>query len=748
MASLEGILHAHSGQGVGGEEEEGDLSPPVVKLFGCIPVQTEPPNVKWRRHWAAVVFVAITYNLLSVPFLSVFDVPTASLYVFYTLDAISDLIFIADIVSHFVEGFFENEVLVLDPARIRSHYLRGWFWIDVLGALPLDLLFITSQDRKLHSRLRLPKALRALRASAYFTSWEHHTSHPRLVVLARVALIVFMTTHYVACAFWYVLTTFSTLDDVEWFQSEALLDGSVWIRYMRSFLWAFGLMSGTGADVGYPQKDSQFVLSFFAMLVGYLMLSIIVGQISSLITSTNESDAKYKRKVASLRTFMLARQLPKSIQDSVLAYYDYMYTRHGGHVIDDKELLASCPRHIQRRIRVYLHQRIVSDVPMFHGCSDAFLTHLVMNLEPETYLPGDNVVIAGEVGTSMFFVVSGSVNVHLEGGTQIATLGPGNVFGEIAVLLPRGRRTATVTAATYCDLYALDKSAVDEALENYSEDLGVLWDVAESRIHIHGIAQQRAARLAREKQDSSLDLNSLTLTAASAMSAAGAATSHLSSSSSSSSSDSAIDDPASKSPMAASSVSPVSLSSSPPSSSSSSSSTSSSSSPSSSPLPRPPTSPPPASTPTTAHESTGAPLLSTASTSSIPSMSLLKQKVQKVQKKLAATQALRSSKSLVAEQLSQARAARERMASSDAFMSSSRGLGLGSTLDLGVLLSSSPSSSSVEATAWLDSFCDLLTQHPVGDYLSQCSPSQLSTLHAALSSVSVATVSVLSQRST
>ena len=52
----------------------------------------------------------------------------------------------------------------------------------------------------------------------------------------------------------------------------------------------------------------------------------------------------------------------------------------------------------------------------------------------------------GDFGYGMFAITSGTADVVIEGAV-VRTLGPGDMFGEIAVL-SGGRRTATVIAAT------------------------------------------------------------------------------------------------------------------------------------------------------------------------------------------------------------------------------------------------------------------------------------------------------------
>ena len=70
----------------------------------------------------------------------------------------------------------------------------------------------------------------------------------------------------------------------------------------------------------------------------------------------------------------------------------------------------------------------------------------------------------GEPANGMFVVEQGTLEVHLDDGGSPRILGPGSLLGEIALLTPEGRRTATVIAATDCRLKLLDRAHFDEFL--------------------------------------------------------------------------------------------------------------------------------------------------------------------------------------------------------------------------------------------------------------------------------------------
>lgn len=53
--------------------------------------------------------------------------------------------FIIDILINFRTTYVnQNEEVVSDPAKIAIHYFKGWFLIDMVAAIPFDLLIFGS----------------------------------------------------------------------------------------------------------------------------------------------------------------------------------------------------------------------------------------------------------------------------------------------------------------------------------------------------------------------------------------------------------------------------------------------------------------------------------------------------------------------------------------------------------------------------------------------------------------------------
>lgn len=89
---------------------------------------------------------------------------------------------------------------------------------------------------------------------------------------------------------------------------------------------------------------------------------------------------------------------------------------------------------------------LLKKVPLFAGCSKAELKELALVADELDLKEGRTLVREGRPGREFFILLDGTVRVS-RGGRKLNDLGPGEWFGEIA-LLTDTPRTATVTASS------------------------------------------------------------------------------------------------------------------------------------------------------------------------------------------------------------------------------------------------------------------------------------------------------------
>jgi CRP-like cAMP-binding protein len=88
----------------------------------------------------------------------------------------------------------------------------------------------------------------------------------------------------------------------------------------------------------------------------------------------------------------------------------------------------------------------LANVPLFSSLGRSQLHELEQWFHVQHVSEGKRLVGEGAPGYTFFVIADGTALVTSEG-TRLATLGPGEFFGEIAIL-GEGRRTATVTSTS------------------------------------------------------------------------------------------------------------------------------------------------------------------------------------------------------------------------------------------------------------------------------------------------------------
>ena len=108
--------------------------------------------------------------------------------------------------------------------------------------------------------------------------------------------------------------------------------------------------------------------------------------------------------------------------------------------------------------------------PLFKGLTEPQLAAVAARAAELEAVEGQSLTSTGDFGHALFLIESGTADVT-DRGDHIRKLGPGDVFGEVAVIAS-GRRTATVTATSPMrlivlfkrDVWALERVAPDVAL--------------------------------------------------------------------------------------------------------------------------------------------------------------------------------------------------------------------------------------------------------------------------------------------
>ena len=96
---------------------------------------------------------------------------------------------------------------------------------------------------------------------------------------------------------------------------------------------------------------------------------------------------------------------------------------------------------------------LLQKVPLFGGLEQRDLQNIASSMKERTFNAGDKVTEEGRGGIGFFVIADGNAKVTV-GGREVRTVGPGDYFGEIALITDTDR-TATITAKTDLRCYGM-----------------------------------------------------------------------------------------------------------------------------------------------------------------------------------------------------------------------------------------------------------------------------------------------------
>lgn len=123
---------------------------------------------------------------------------------------------------------------------------------------------------------------------------------------------------------------------------------------------------------------------------------------------------------------------------------------------------------------------LIRRVPLFAETDETFLGRLAEEFNPRTYAPGALMAEEGERGRTFFVIESGEASV-LVNGNEVRRLGPGDSFGEMA-LIDKSARSATVRADTEVRGFQLPVFSFRPIVESHPEMTWALLEAMAQRV--------------------------------------------------------------------------------------------------------------------------------------------------------------------------------------------------------------------------------------------------------------------------
>ncbi|KAL0111230.1 hypothetical protein PUN28_012846 [Cardiocondyla obscurior] len=444
------------------------------------------PCSSFRFYWDLCMLLLLVANLIILPVaISFFNDDLSTRWIAF--NCLSDTIFLIDIVVNFRTGIMQQdnaEQVILDPKLIAKHYLRTWFFLDLISSIPLDYIFLIFnqfQDfsesfqilhagralriLRLAKLLSLVRLLRLSRLVRYVSQWEEVYFLNMASVFMRIFNLICMMLligHWSGCL-QFLVPMLQGFPSNSWVAINEL-QNSFWLE---QYSWALFKAMSHMLCIGYgrfpPQSLTDMWLTMLSMISGATCYALFLGHATNLIQSLDSSRRQYREKVKQVEEYMAYRKLPREMRQRITEYFEHRYQ---GKFFDEELILGELSEKLREDVINYNCRSLVASVPFFANADSNFVSDVVTKLRYEVFQPGDIIIKEGTIGSKMYFIQEGIVDIVMANGEVATSLSDGSYFGEIC-LLTNARRVASVRAETYCNLFSLSVDHFNAVLDQY-----------------------------------------------------------------------------------------------------------------------------------------------------------------------------------------------------------------------------------------------------------------------------------------
>ncbi|XP_060944779.1 cyclic nucleotide-gated cation channel alpha-4 [Limanda limanda] len=457
-------------EGEDGAKDEGKPSIALELKVNWRELAVDPAE-KFYYVWLQVMIFPILYNWVIIILRTCFTgIAMSYLPVWLTLDYLSDLMYIVDMIITVHTGYLDQGILIIDLNQLKKRYLHSKHFLrDLISVLPTDLLYflfgIQTPMVRINRLLRMPRLNEAL------DRMETRTSYPNTFRITKLMSYIFVLIHWNACLY-FALSNYIGFGSDRWVYPN--ISNPEFASMRRQYFYCFWFSAQiftTVGDTPLPKREEEYCFMIADLLIAVLVFASIVGNVGNVISSLRDRDNVFFPNHELVKAYLRSHHISKELRQRIDNWYQHLHINKK--IMRENEILEQLPVHLRTEIAVSVHLSTLSKVTIFKSCEKSLLEELVLKLTPQVFSPGEYVCRKGDVGHEMYIIREGKLAVVADDGvTEFAVLTDGNFFGEISILNIKGnksgnRRTANIRSIGYSDLFSLSKEDLTKVLSEF-----------------------------------------------------------------------------------------------------------------------------------------------------------------------------------------------------------------------------------------------------------------------------------------
>ena len=398
--------------------------------------------------FSKIYLLWITLIGLYVLYLSTYGI---FIYSFYKYDSYSkeaiieatfDVIFFADIFVSFNLAYFsKSNKLVKDRGKVGLHYLKTFFFVDLLMSIPFGIILHKDPSQEFSKIVmfrHLPKLMKWYKVKEGLNNIAFRSRvdyffilYSNYIQLVKLLACVVLTMHISACLF-YLSARADHFDEGSWVYRSNMLDMPIAERYFTSLYWSAVTAFGIGYGDIHPYTNVEKTIAMVWMIISVFIISVTI----SLSTVVFERlDRKFREveetlmvaeKMLNLAKIprLVGKQVLKCIRDQVIITKKVMV----GKLLNEVEM------DVRYEVAMSIYNSSLSKVHFFTMKSKTFISCFVFMLEFVQYKENEYIWHQKASADGIYFILVGRIK-YLYNTILFYVMREGEFFGETELFM-------------------------------------------------------------------------------------------------------------------------------------------------------------------------------------------------------------------------------------------------------------------------------------------------------------------------
>ena len=349
-----------------------------------------------------------------------------------------DILFICDLIVNFFKAYYNfEEQLITKSNLIFCHYLKGYFIMDFISAIPyysIIKLIAFNRYRKyginpscseyynhqindsfqILELLKLIKVIKCasksnivtnyitntLNAVTFFENWSY--------LIFNICLF-FLLLHLTACI--HIFISCTTMPN--WIILNDFNMSSFPTIYLASIYFLITTVTSVGYGDITGNTFTEFCFQIVILLVGIIAYSWLISSLSNYVKENNQQNEIFSKKLSILNEINLEHpNMPKELYDKIYLHLEYVNLKQKK---DKSSLIDSLPHTVKKSLLCEMYKPIIDNFNFFKNFKNSeFINKVISKLKPIIGVKNDLLIEQGEIIEETFFVKQGRLSLEVK----------------------------------------------------------------------------------------------------------------------------------------------------------------------------------------------------------------------------------------------------------------------------------------------------------------------------------------------